>query len=82
MKGTEDYGLWYRLGRNLELRVFTDANWVGNIDDRKSTSGGAFFLGKRFVSWTSKKKNCTSQSIVEAEYVTVVVNYSNIIWFK
>ena len=32
--------------------------------------------------WTSKKKNCTSQSTVEAKYVAALVNYSNIVWFK
>ena len=45
-------------------------------------SGGAFFLGKRQVSWTGKKQNCTSQSTSEAEYVAAVVNCSNIVWFK
>ena len=69
LKGTEYYGLWYKLGGNLDLKVFVDADWAGNIDDRKSTSGGTFFLGKRLVSWTSKKKNCTSQSTIEEEYV-------------
>ena len=82
MKGTEDYGLWYKLGGNLNLKVFTDADWIVNIDDRKSTSGGAFFLGKILVSWTNKKKNYTSQSTVEVEYVAATVNYSNIVWFK
>ena len=79
LKGTEDYGLWYKFGGNLDLKVFTDADWAGNIDDRKRTSGGAFYLGKRLVSWTSKKKNCTFQSIAEAEYVATAVNYSNIV---
>ena len=82
LKGTEDYGLWYKLGGNLDLKVFTNADWAGNIDDRKSTSGGAFFRGKILVSWTSKKKNCTSQTIVEAKYVAAAMNYSNIFWFK
>ena len=36
--------------------MYTDVDWAGNIDDRKSTSGGAFFLDKRLVTWTSKKK--------------------------
>ena len=60
LKGTEDYGLWYKLGGNLDLKVFTDANWAGSLDEKKSSSGGAFFLGKRLVSWTSKKHNCIS----------------------
>ena len=60
LKGTEDYGLWYKFGGNLDLKVFTDVDCARNIDDRKRTSGGAFFLGKRLVSWTSKNQNCTS----------------------
>ena len=82
LKGIEDYFLWYKLRGNINLNVFTDADWARNIDDRKSTSGGAFFLGKRLVFWTSKKQNCTSQSMIEAKYVAVVVNFSNIVWFK
>ena len=66
LKGTKDYGLWYKFGGNLDLEVFTNSDWAGNIDDKKSTNGGAFFLSKRLVSWTSKKQNCMSQSIAEA----------------
>ena len=61
----------------MDLKVFTNADWIGNLDDRKSTSGGVFSLDKRFVSWIRKKKNCTSQYIVEVEYVAVVINYSH-----
>ena len=55
---------------------------AGNIDDRRNTSGEAFFLGKRLVTWTSKKQNCTSQSTTKVEYVDVVVNCTNIVWIK
>ena len=55
LKGTKAYGLWYKIGGNLNIKVFTNVDWVGSIDVRKSTSGGAFFLDKRLVSWTSKK---------------------------
>ena len=54
LKVPKDYGLWYKMGGNLDLKVFINTDWVGSIDDRKRTSGGAFFLGKRLVSWTSK----------------------------
>ena len=57
LKDTEQYGLWYKEGGNLDLKAFTNVDWVGSVDDRKSTSGGTFFLGKRLVSWTSKKQN-------------------------
>ena len=39
----------------FDLNVYTDVDWGGNIDDRKSTSGGVLFLGKRLVTWTRKK---------------------------
>ena len=61
--------------------MFTDADWARSLDDRKSSSRGAFFLGKRLVSWTIKKQNCTSQSTAKVEYV-VSINCSNIVWFK
>ena len=44
-----------KIGGNLDLKVYTNADWVGSLDDRKITSGGAFFLGKRLMYWTSKK---------------------------
>ncbi len=82
LKGIEDYGLYYKKNKNLELRAYIDVDWVGNIDDRKSTSREAFFLGKRLVTWTSKKQNYISQSTIESEYVVVVVNCINIVWIK
>ena len=64
------------------MKVFVNVDWAGSIDERKSTSGGAFFVGRRLVPWTRKKKNCTSQSTTEAEYVAAIVNCSDIVWFK
>ena len=55
LKWTKGYGLWYKKGGNFDLKTFTDVDWERSVDDRNSTSGGAFFLGKRLVSWTSKK---------------------------
>ena len=55
LKGTSKFGLWYDKSNYFTLSAYTDANWVGSMDDRKSTNGGAFFLGGRLVSWLSKK---------------------------
>ena len=57
LKGTIEYGLYYKKNGNFELKAYTNVDWYGILDDRKSTSGGAFFLGSRLVSWTSKKQN-------------------------
>ena len=47
-------------------------DWAGYVDDRKSTSGGAFFLGESLVSWTSKKQTSISLSSTESECCTQV----------
>lgn len=82
LKGTIDYGLWYPYARDFYLEVYAYANQVGNVDDKKSTSDGAFFLGRRLVAWTSKKQSCISQSIVEAKYVATYMNCTQVIQMK
>ena len=82
LKDTEEYGLWYKIGGNLDLKVFTYVDWAKTINEKKSTNSGAFFLDKKLVSWTIKKHNCISQSTTDAEYVAATVNCSNIVWSK
>lgn len=79
LKGTDDFGLYYKRSEKFELNAYTNVDWGGNIDDRKSTSGEELFLGKRLVTWSSKKKSCTSQSTTKVEYVVAAINYTNIV---
>ncbi|XP_019171966.1 PREDICTED: uncharacterized protein LOC109167401 [Ipomoea nil] len=51
------------------VKGFSDADWAGNADDRKSTSGGCFFIWKNLVAWLSKKQNSISLSTAEAKYI-------------
>lgn len=55
LKGTFDFGRWYPKSSTLTVIAYTNADWAGSIDDQKSTSGDAFFLGDCLVSWLSKK---------------------------
>jgi hypothetical protein len=55
LKGTMTYGLWYPRNQNFQLTSYSDADWENCVDDRNSTSGGAFFLGDSLVAWISKK---------------------------
>ena len=66
LKGTTEFGLWYPKGNELTLVAYTDADWAGSIDDRKSTSGATLYLGDCLVSWSSKKQPSVSLSTVEA----------------
>ena len=53
---------------------------MGNVDDRKSTSGGAFYMGPRLVSWFSKKQSSISLSTTEAKYVVVPSCCTQLLW--
>jgi len=72
LKDTTELGLLYRKEAGSELSGFSDADWAGNFDDRKSTSGYAFMLGGSAISWKSKKQTAVALSTAEAEYIALV----------
>ena len=80
--GTCDYGLFYSKESNLSLAGFSDSDWTGNADDRKSTTGGCFYVGANLVAWMSKKKNSVYLSTAEAEYIAVGSCCSQLLWMK
>jgi hypothetical protein len=57
LRGTIDIGLWYPSKDSFALKSYSDVDWAGSVDDRKSTSGGELFLGELLVSWISKKQS-------------------------
>ncbi|GKB30503.1 retrovirus-related pol polyprotein from transposon TNT 1-94 [Tanacetum coccineum] len=67
----------------LMCKGFTkDADHVGCIDTRKSTSRGIQFLGDKLVSWMSKKQDCTTMSSAEAEYVVLSASCVQVMWMR
>lgn len=70
LKGTFDYGL-HLSSSPLTLSAYSDANWAGCPDSRRSISGYCVFLGSNLVSWSSKRQGTTSRSSAEAEYRAV-----------
>nr|GEW99758.1 hypothetical protein [Tanacetum cinerariifolium] len=69
-------------GSSFGLTAFSDADHVGCIDTRKSTSGGIQFLGDKLVSWMSKKQDCTAMSSAEAEYVMLSASCAQVMWMR
>ncbi|GJZ00725.1 copia protein [Tanacetum coccineum] len=83
LKDTINMGLWYPKDTSFELTVFSDSDHVGCLDSCKSTSGGIQFLGgDKFVSWSSKKQDCTLMSSAKAEYVSLCACCAQIIWLR
>lgn len=71
LKGTMDQVLWYPTGSSFDLIRFADADYVGYLIDRKSTSRMAHFLGLCLVSCATKKQNSVALSTVDAEYAAI-----------
>ena len=66
LRGTINHGLRYTVG-SLKLHGYTDADWFGNVVDRKSTSECCFTLGSASISWMSRKQKSMALSTAEAE---------------
>ena len=62
--------LMYRRTESLEVIGYSDSNFVGCVDSRKSTSGYIFQLADGAVSWRSAKQTLTATSTMEAEFMS------------
>ena len=82
MNGTADYEIWFSKDTNSGLARYSDADWAGNVDDRKNTTRGCFYLGNNLVSWYSKKQNSISLSTAEAEYIATGSCCTQLLWMK
>ncbi|XP_042983347.1 secreted RxLR effector protein 161-like [Carya illinoinensis] len=69
LQGTKDYQLTFRRTDNLEVTGYSDSDFVGCSDSRKSISGYVFLLASGAISWKSMKQTITASSIMEAEFV-------------
>jgi hypothetical protein len=77
--GTIDHGLFYAKS-TLQLQAYCDSHWVGCLDDRRSTSGFAVYLGNSLVSSSAKKQPVVSCSSTKAEYRSLAVTIAELYW--
>nr|GEU73208.1 hypothetical protein [Tanacetum cinerariifolium] len=75
-------GLWYSKDTTMALTAYADVDHAGCQDTRKSTSGGAQFLGNKLVSWSSKKQHSTAISTTEGKYIAMSGCCAQIHWMR
>ncbi|MCO5561034.1 hypothetical protein L7F22_014655 [Adiantum nelumboides] len=82
VSATLDYALFYEASTELQLSGFTNADWVGSVCDRRSTSGFMFSLGSAAITWSSKKQPMIALSSIEAEYRGAIVAACEVAWLE
>ncbi|KAK1420567.1 hypothetical protein QVD17_22267 [Tagetes erecta] len=93
LRGTSDYGLLlqqdsgtllhaYTDAQFNSLSAYTDADWAGCPDDRRSTGGYAIYLGSNLVSWSARKQRTVSRSSTESEYKALADTVAELTWLQ
>lgn len=81
LKGTSNFGILYKKDEK-DLLGYTDSDYAGDLNDRKSTSGYVFMLNSGAISWCSKKQPIVTLSSTEAEYVAASLCSCQAIWLR
>ncbi|KAF5820342.1 putative RNA-directed DNA polymerase [Helianthus annuus] len=82
IQGTIDYGIRIIKSASRSLIAYSDADWGGCPDSRRSTSGYCVFLGDNLISWSSKRQPTVSRSSAEAEYRGVANAVAEATWLR
>ncbi|XP_073153875.1 secreted RxLR effector protein 161-like [Henckelia pumila] len=82
LQGTKNHGIKYTREDDNSLIGYTDSDWAGSIDDRKSTSGYVLCIGTKPIFWSSKKQKTVALSSVEAEYIAATDAACEAIWLR
>ena len=81
LKGFKDRGIVYG-GETLDIEGYSDSDWAGDKESRKSTSGYIFMLNGGPVSWYSKKQAIVALSSTEAEYIALTLAAKEATWLR
>ena len=82
LRGTRNYGLLYSKDGSKDILGYSDADWAGDVNDRKSTSGYLYLISGAAVSWRSKKQTCVALSTAEAEYMALASAAQEAMWMR
>jgi hypothetical protein len=82
LQHTIDFGLHIRRSPSSMANAFSDADWVGCIEDRKFTGGFAVFLGHNLISWCAKKQKIVSRSSTEEKYKVMADATAEVMWVQ
>ncbi|CAL1376875.1 unnamed protein product [Linum trigynum] len=82
IKAAPAQGLFFSAKSSVDLHAYTDADWAGCLNTRRSTSGYCVFLGHSLISWAAQKQHVVSRSSAEAEYRALAETTCELQWLS
>lgn len=82
IRGTISFGIRFNSNVALSLECFSDADYAGDVDTRKSTSGFVFMFGNGSISWGSNRQKCVALSSTESEYIAGSEAVKELLWLQ
>ncbi|KAK8928288.1 hypothetical protein KSP39_PZI017463 [Platanthera zijinensis] len=82
LKTSPGRGILFTSNSDLKIEIYTDADWAGSVEDRRSTSGYCSFIGGNLVTWRSKKQQVVSRSSAEAEFRAMAHGICEGLWLR
>lgn len=84
LKRTSDYGILFSSNNvnNFEFCIYSDADYAGCIETRRSTTGYCLLIGSSTISWSSERQSTVSHSTAESEYIAASQASRELVWMK
>lgn len=81
LKGTINFGICYK-GDKIDFKAYSDADFAGDVDTRRSTSGYVTMIAGAPVTWSSSRQKCVSRSTTESEYIAASDAVQEVVWMR
>ncbi len=74
--------MFYEVESHLQVHGYMDADWAGNVSNKRSTNGFMFFFGSGIINWSSKNQPIVALSNTKVEYKGIAIATCEVVWLQ